>query len=871
MPYTKEQAKQEVQKIVDRYKDGVQSGRAFKLTEEETKKDFILPLFKVLNWDTESSQEVSAEETISKSRVDYGFRIDGRPKIFLEAKSIKANLDDVEFAKQAINYAWLKSTTWAVLTDFQSLKVFNAEWESTSPLAKMFFELDWDEYTEKFDKLWLLSKDSFLFNEIDKVAEEWGKKQKRTPVTPVMKQIFNDLMMWREKLTKNISSYSSNSKVVKSEEELDESVQRIIDRLIFIRVCEDRGIENVVLQSKVREWQSNPKKDLIKILNEIFREFDKSYNSKLFAPHPSEELTIDNSILVYVINNLYESSDRVFKYDFSAIEADVLGNIYEEYLGYILQKISKKPSEKSNHTHRKEMGIYYTPTFVVDYIVKNTVGELLKEISSTDIGNIKILDMACGSGSFLIKAFDVLNRYHKNKNELDFLRKIKILTGNIYGVDLDPKAIEISQLNLLLKTLEKRKLLPKLQENLRVGNSLIDSPEISERAFKWDTEFSKIIDKGGFDAIVGNPPYGAELNEKERSFIAENYEKSKTYKNTALIFIERALPLLKDEGYLGFIVPKSLAFSQLWKGGRDLIKPHLEIVVDVSKAFKDVLLEQVIIVLKKNSKSKSYRVLSLPSYNGNETFVDKKFIDSTDSIIVHGDSRDFHIFEKMISQNMFLSDISKTTRGIPMQKHAIKNKSHFPIIRGQNISRFNVSESGEYLPDSLIDKNNKKIKELLQPKIVSQRIVAHVTKPTDHIIIMSAMDEGNLAVDTVENTVITDKNYSPEFLVCLLNSKMASWYAYRYIFSKAIRTMDLDDYYIGKIPIPKAKEIDMKYFSESYQRIMSLHKSLQQVNKLSDRGKEIQVEIKKVEKEIDNRIYELYKLSKDEIEIIENS
>lgn len=165
-------------------------------------------------------------------------------------------------------------------------------------------------------------------------------------------------------------------------------------------------------------------------------------------------MIIDDIILNDIIHGLYDSSDGIFKYDFAAIDADVLGNIYEEYLGHVLKKGKGKVSE--NHLHRKEMGIYYTPTFVVDYIVKNTLGELLKQKGD---GKIKVLDPACGSGSFLIKAFATFVDYYGTSKESDFEDKIKILKSNIFGVDLDPKAAEIAQLNLLLRALEKKETL----------------------------------------------------------------------------------------------------------------------------------------------------------------------------------------------------------------------------------------------------------------------------------------------------------------------------------------------------------------------------------------------------------------------------
>ena len=188
------------------------------------------------------------------------------------------------------------------------------------------------------------------------------------------------------------------------------------------------------------------------------------------------------------------------------------------------------------------------------------------------------------------------------------------------------------------------------------------------------------------------------------------------------------------------------------------------------------------------------------------------------------------------------------------------------------ISRYNFWFSGEFLPEDVVEGNKNKATFLQQPKILSQRIVAHVTKPKDHIIIMSALDrEGFMNVDTVENTVLTDENYSLEFLLCLLNSKLISWYAYRYIFSKAIRTMDLDDYYLGKIPLPNTK-IDNSVFIDLANRMLSLKKRLGETGeKRTDGYAKIEEEIKKTDSEIDEQVYKIYGITEDEKAIVESS
>jgi type I restriction-modification system DNA methylase subunit len=875
----KESAKEEIRVLLERYSQIMKKEREIKSKEEEmTKKDLIRPLFeRVLGWNFE--EDVTAEEKISKGWVDYGFRINSVPKFFLEAKALGENLDNQKFFEQAVNYAYYKRCPWAVLTNFETVKILNAEWETPYYFSSHFMTIKCNEFVDRFEDLWLLSKESFEQGLLDKLAEKYGKRTKKVSVD---KQLLNDFTKFRDMLSKNITKLNQARKL--TQVELDESIQRILDRLIFIRNCEDRGLEEKKL------WEARNETKVWKKLKEVFAYYDKNYDSKIFTYDPTDAkkvhlcdtLDVDDNVMREIIESLYRTKDKSISYDFSIIDADVLGTVYEQYLSHILKKTEKRATLTENHAHKKEQGIYYTPTYIVDYIVRNALGALLEE-KNVNIEKIKVLDPACGSGSFLIKAFDVLNEHHQRndkdysqtqldfKTGMTFTRKVKILQDNIFGVDLDKQAVEIAQLNLLLKIAEKGHRLPLLERNIRRGNSLIDDENIAgSEAFKWEKEFGEIIGNGGFSVIVGNPPYGAELNETEREFISQKFKFAGSNKNTALLFIEKSLGLINENGHFGMIVPKSLAFSQLWKLGRELIKNHLTKVVDVSKAFEDVLLEQMIIILDKSAKTKEYVLQDI--FSKESISIDKKFIDSTDSIILHGEKRDFEIFKKMNQSPKYLSDVSKTSRGLPFQKYLVKDKTKYPIVKGKTISRYNFWFSGEFLLEEVIEGNKKKANFLQQPKIISQRIVAHVTKPKDHIIIMSALDrQGLMNVDTVENTILTDVNYSLEFLLCLLNSKLVSWYAYRYIFSKAIRTMDLDDYYLGKIPLPSIK-IDNSVFIELANRMLSLKKRLDGTDeKRIDEYAKIEEEIKKTDSEIDGQVYKIYGLTEDEKAIVESN
>ncbi len=483
-----------VKELILKYEQVKKSGEIKTYNEESTKKDFIEPLFKSLGWNFsnrgKTNDSVSAEETISKKRVDYGFRINGIPKFFLEAKPLREEniQNNSKYVTQAIDYAWMKSCSWAILTNFETVAVYNADWKESNYGSNLLFILHPNDFLTD-ERFKYLSKKAFENGELDKIASKYGKKQLKNPID---KQLLQDMIHFREVLSKD--TVKNNQDKHLTQDEVDESVQRILDRLIFIRNAEDRGLEENQLQSILRQWYEKGKGHLMKEISRIYKDFDDKYNSKLFAHHLCDDLYIDNEALQEVIEGLNHSKDDSYRYDFSVIESDVLGNI--------LKSTPKRAKLEESKTHRKEQGIYYTPSYIVDYIVKNTVGEYIKTHTPEEIKKVRILDPACGSGSFLIRAYKELENYWKQNSDfaqltLDseefYSKKVEILRNNIYGVDLDPKAVEIAQLNLLLQILEKKQRLPLLQNNIKVGNSLIDDPSISDRAFKWEEEFPEIM------------------------------------------------------------------------------------------------------------------------------------------------------------------------------------------------------------------------------------------------------------------------------------------------------------------------------------------------------------------------------------------
>jgi adenine-specific DNA-methyltransferase len=282
-----------------------------------------------------------------------------------------------------------------------------------------------------------------------------------------------------------------------------------------------------------------------------------------------------------------------------------LGGIYEQYLSFV----QVRKGEDKAKSKRKSQGIYYTPKYIVEFIVKETLGEVLEKTKPKYISKIKVLDPACGSGSFLTVAYDTIL---ENVDNRSLFTKFDILKDNIYGVDLDAQAVEIAQLNLLLKVLSQRTKLPTLQHNLRVGNSLISEGETEHRPFNFETEFKEVSEQGGFNVIISNPPYIKEdTNRSAFDGLRDNpYYQGKM--DIWTLFACQAIDLLKDGGYFSFIAPSSWIGSAGASIFRKKILSSGEIVkfVDFNdfRVFKDASIQTMIFVFQKKKPRKYYKV-----------------------------------------------------------------------------------------------------------------------------------------------------------------------------------------------------------------------------------------------------------------------
>ena len=633
------EGKRRIHNLVEDYMRVLADGKKESFNEERVKIAYILPLLEGLGWNPRTD-EVLPEQATLTGRADFGLRVGGRTKIFVEMKSFTKSLDGYDtvkgkhrsYAEQAIQYAWSMKADWAVLTNFEETRLYDSRVKK--PVDGLVWKnpIRFTEYKSRFDELWLISKRSVASGALDSYKSKVGRP-------PVDEAFLDDLMNCRQLLAKDVKINNPSL----TSDQINESVQKILDRLIFIKNCEDRLIIPAEsLWKRFKAWQEtaiDPKIITFMMdLKNLFRYFYQVYNGKLFEKHPCENLKVSNKVLEEIINTLYGDGLHL-GYNFSVIPVDVLGQAYELYIGSIIKE--KEGRAKAIEIvreagKRKAHGIYYTPEYIVNFIARNTLGILLKNCKKPeDVSKIKVLDPACGSGSFLIKAFDVLKEWYSNYNRINRPSgprntldshivpvsnvEKKILTDNLFGVDLDPQAVDITILNLSLKSIMAKKRLPHMGDHIKCGNSLVsgDSADLikyfkepeAKRPYNWSKEFENVADRGGFDVIIGNPPYITMENLPEyQEYCKTYYPEIYSGKNDIhYYFIAKGLNLLKENGFLGYITSRYYMEAAFAKKLRNFILNNscIKAIIDFGNVhvFEGAnVLTNLIILQKKTSK-----------------------------------------------------------------------------------------------------------------------------------------------------------------------------------------------------------------------------------------------------------------------------
>lgn len=897
-----EKIKKNIQNIIDDFRENYQEYK--KESEASIETRLIEPLFRLLDWtEKDFKKREHAQREGKRGFADYTFYIGDKKVFFLEVKKIGVPLDK-EADTQVISYALSKSVPIAISTNFEELKVFCVEEENVSKRKIIVFNKP-EEYTENIHDFVLLSKSSFEQNLLLKKAENLGLLKKRITID---KPLLDDLILIRKFIADDIEK-SYPDKYQPNEKE--EITQRIIDRLIFIRKCEDTGInpDNLILKDAI----AVPDNKAYSKLKEIFEKYNEVYNSGLFAidkDNECDKITINGEIIKKLINYLYTSKNGGYVYNFEWISADILGQVYEQYLGMILEQTkSGKSKLKNGQAHRKEQGIYYTPTYIVDYIVKNTVGELLKN-KKIKAKEIKIVDPACGSGSFLIKAFDYLydnlsiskdSKQYRIDSQGKYSIKTEILKNNLYGVDLDNKAVEITKLNLLLKAAEKNRRLPEeIDLHIRHGNSLINDETIAILdAFQWIGDFQE----GCFDVVIGNPPYvrNDTLPKTDKQYFMNKYHSTIGKFDLYLVFIEKALRLLKENGYLGFIVPSKFMAADYGAKLRSFLLENSLIlqIIDVSNlpVFEGVATYPCIIILqKKKTKSKKHNIKIASQIKSVEDFknITKKYSllpqqkyesNSKNIFTLSTDKSSENLLSKIKGKNATLLEICEIKAGIHngnIREKLITEKQEDgfckKLLLGSDIDRYSKSCRKLYIRynPKIIDKDEGEYCSLREERIFTSKekiLVRDIGKRLP----ATYDDEQFYCMDTIYIILLRDSfkdKFDLKYILAVLNSSLIDFY-FRKIFGTVHVGSNYQRYkrqFLVDLPIKSVSTTQQEQIVKCVDKILFFKKRLNKIgDKKTSESAKLEEEIKNIDKQIDEIVYKLYGLTKEEIAIVEES
>ena len=932
--------------------------------ETEVRTQFVDPLFSALGWNIRDNRQVSLEPSITvvdgdqqkPKRPDYGFRVGNTRHFFVETKQPKVNLESNPLAAfQLRRYGWSGNTLVGILTDFEEFSVYDCRIEpqrrDPASKARLLYHRytdyieHWDEIASRF------SREAVAVGAL----REWTEGKRVRGLLGVDQAFLRMLQTWRESLAKVIALHNQ----ALTQRELNALVQRTIDRIVFLRIAEDRGIENYKRLHRAAE--SANVYDALKLL---FHEADDKYNSGLFhfgkearISEPdslSMNIKIPNEPLRDIIKNLYFP---LSPYEFSVLPADILGQVYERFLGKVIElgagggvRVEDKPEV------RKAGGVYYTPTYIVDYIVENTVGDLLWGKTPEEAAKLRILDPACGSGSFLTGAYQYLLDWHleyyaqnpeRHRNALRLLRgrhvlttmeKRRILQNNIYGVDLDQNAVEVSKLSLLLKMLENEdgsdatglqtaifsageRILPDLSGNIKWGNSLIgtdffdanpiesfDEEELQRiKAMDWDGKdgFPEIMANGGFDAVIGNPPYvilGTDVMADEQITYLRKYNVAQYKTDLYHLFIERGIRNLRQNGILGFITPNPWLTQKFTVQLREFVlKESLveEVTVFDHLVFADANVYTCVVFLRNRNDNGRHEIrvrnpvqagsLAQIYTTGPDRVAQASWLaDKTYKFETRLVGETGWLVTRIMQSNSSLGAVARASLGCQAYnrtKHTFTqirdrvfhaptrlSDEYLPELAGRDVSRFRVERKrGQWIRYGPWLHDYRTMDWLVGPRILIREIPG---KPPYKIQACYLEEiycnyKTILNVNPAENT-----QFDMKYLTGVLNSTLLSFiypFMSNKLVSKSFPRLSVGD--LRKLPISIIdfdNPADVAMHDKMVKLVDEMLKLHQQLPGMGPEGRRIaETRIEARDREIDELVYQLYGLSEDEIRIVE--
>ncbi|MCX6686345.1 MAG: Eco57I restriction-modification methylase domain-containing protein [Methanoregula sp.] len=1023
-----------ITKLIERFDFHRQSYISPRSEYNETKlrQDYLDHFFIALGWDvyntqgwSEQAREVSLEQTIkiqgTTDFIDYSFKIGRDLKFIAEAKTPRVRIkDNTKAAYQVRRYAWNAKLSLCILTNFDEFRVYDCTKRPSGSDAPSVAHVDYFTYKDlpaKWD--WLVSvfsKDAVYKGSFDRFAE--STKGKKGTVS-VDDEFLTEIENWRDILAKNIALRNTSLSV----EELNYSVQTIIDRIIFLRICEDRGLEQYETLKALLETD-----DVYLHLSDMFRRADTKYNSGIFyfEKEPGREepdtltlsLNVDDRVLKEILKRLYPPESP---YEFSVIPTAILGHVYEQFLGKIIRlteghqaKVEYKPEVK------KAGGVFYTPQYIVEYIVRHTVEELVKGKTPREVSQIRILDPACGSGSFLIGAYQSLLDWHlewyiqnlapllnlktpvtdtkiqtlmpepipKNKKlvmpvelpiyptgysngvkKLDRTRsdwalstteKKRILLKNIFGVDIDHQAVEVTKLSLLLKVLEgeneenisqqlklfSERALPSLHQNIKCGNSLIGTDIYADEQvtldqnearqinpFDWELEFADVMKAGGFNVVIGNPPYVRmeSLDRTFKDYAKNNYKSFSGRADLYVYFIEKAQKLLNKNGFFGIICASKFMRAKYGINLRDFIIKNFKLheIIDFGElpvfqnasTFPAIFIAQNESVKEQKFVYTSIKRLDFSSLSEEVKLIgktkDNRSLDSVNwtlaeeneiNLIIKMNSKGKPLGE-VINHQMFMGIKSGLTKAFEID---LKTKNKIielnpesaeiikPFINGKNIRRYHLDFENIFLIythhgidikkyPAIIDHLNQ-FKEELKNRATKQEwyelqqpqygLKQYLESPK--ILLPDIAKESRMTYDTQGHFVSNTVYFIPTndlYLFGILNSKLIFNYYKR--ISTVIGDADKGGRLrwfrqdVERIPLRTINFSD-PIDKARHDRMVALVTQMLDLNKKLQNAKMEQEktglsrQIEATDTSIDKLVFELYGLTEEEIKIVES-
>lgn len=936
---SKDAAVQKISQLVDRFHEQIESYRKISYNEASTRQDFINPFFKALGWDVDNEQGnyESYREVIHEDRQkvasaikapDYSFRLAGGKRLFfLEAKKPSVLIkNEVYPAYQIRRYGWSAKMPISIITDFEEFAIYDCT-KKPNPTDKASTArikyLTYDNYLKEFEFIWdTFSKERVLKGGFDKFIQN-DKNKKGT--STVDHEFLQSLDNWRTYLATSIAANNRHL----DEDELNFVVQQTIDRIIFLRIAEDRKVEPYgQLQQTIKQG------DYYQNLFGLFREANEKYNSGLFdfgKDKISKQISIDNKVIKTVVNDLYYP---ISPYEFSVLSVEILGSAYEQFLGkqITLGKTGKAIIEQKPEV-RKAGGVYYTPQYIVDYIVENTVGKLVKDKTPKEASSIKIVDPACGSGSFLLGAYQYLLNWHKDyytgngkqskgsKNNpltpdgnLTTAEKKRILLNNIYGVDIDANAVEVTKLSLLLKCMEGEteasiatqlrlfndRILPTLDNNIKSGNSLIDTDFYSAeldfgdekkiKPFNWKKGFQEVFRQGGFDCVIGNPPYRLmqpkDTNDSILNYFKNHFKVAEFKLDLFHLFYQKGIRILKDKAYLGFITPSSLLNNVYAENLRIWLLDNCKIdtvAITKEKVFADADVYTAVFIFQKdnNAQLTNKNLMRITSeleklkHNTEITYSVlkqerfRKIPGTVWNILLN--ENNISLIKKINNSTLPLKEISTLNRGLitgDRDKYfsPLKNSNKYaPILAGADIFRYYNNPVSEYVlferPKTSGGCWDKEV-HFAEHKILIRQIGF---SPTASLLTEPIAVTGN--VFTVRGSSLEEEKY----ILAIINSSLMKYY-WQIMFSDFKNSFpQVTIFSLNLIPIKETKNKTLvKQIVQQTDNMLRLQQQKQQTT-LPTQLEQIEQRIDHTDNQINQLIYQLYELTEEELKIVERS